>query len=49
MPALEPRTNPNLFGHDAAEATLLDEIQGGRMHHAWLMIGPEGVGKATLA
>ena len=49
MPALEPRTNPNLFGHDAAEATLLDAIQGGRMHHAWLMIGPEGVGKATLA
>ncbi len=49
MPALEPRTNPNLFGHEAAEATLLDAIQGGRMHHAWLMIGPEGVGKATLA
>jgi DNA polymerase-3 subunit delta' len=49
MPALEPRTNPNLFGHEAAEATLLDAIQGGRMHHAWLIIGPEGVGKATLA
>ncbi len=49
MPAPEPRTNPNLFGHDMAEATLLDAIQGGRMHHAWLITGPEGVGKATLA
>ena len=22
---------------------------GGRMHHAWLIVGPEGIGKATLA
>ena len=49
MPAPDPRANPILLGHDAAEATILDAIQAGRMHHAWLIQGPEGVGKATLA
>jgi DNA polymerase-3 subunit delta' len=49
MPAPEPRANPILLGHDAAEATVLEAILAGRMHHAWLITGPEGVGKATLA
>ena len=49
MPALEPRANPLLLGHAEAEATILDAIRAGRMHHAWLITGPEGVGKATLA
>lgn len=49
MPAPEPRANPLLLGHDAAEATILDAMFAGRMHHAWLITGPEGVGKATLA
>jgi DNA polymerase-3 subunit delta' len=49
MPAPEPRNNPLLLGHDAAEATILDAMFAGRMHHAWLITGPEGVGKATLA
>ena len=49
MPAPDPRANPILLGHDAAEATVLDAIMAGRMHHAWLITGPEGVGKATLA
>lgn len=49
MPAPHPRANPILLGHDQAEATLLDAMLGGRMHHAWLITGPEGVGKATLA
>ena len=49
MPAPEPRANPTLLGHDAAEATILDAMFAGRMHHAWLITGPEGVGKATLA
>ena len=49
MSAPDPRANPILLGHEAAEQTLLDAIQLGRMHHAWLMTGPEGIGKATLA
>jgi DNA polymerase-3 subunit delta' len=49
MPAPEPRANPILLGHDDAEATILESLRTGRMHHAWLISGPEGVGKATLA
>ena len=49
MPAPEPRANPLLLGHADAEATILDALRTGRMHHAWLITGPEGVGKATLA
>jgi DNA polymerase-3 subunit delta' len=49
MSAPEPRANPLLLGHAEAEATILDAIRAGRMHHAWLITGAEGVGKATLA
>jgi DNA polymerase-3 subunit delta' len=49
MPTPEPRANPLLLGHAEAEATILDAMRAGRMHHAWLITGPEGVGKATLA
>ncbi|MEO8714508.1 MAG: DNA polymerase III subunit delta', partial [Acetobacteraceae bacterium] len=45
----EARANPTLLGHDSAEAALLGAVRGTRMHHAWLITGPEGVGKATLA
>ena len=38
-----------LFGHAEAEQTLLDAYRGGRMPHAWLIGGPPGIGKATLA
>ena len=47
--APEPRANPLLLGHEAAETTLLESMRSGRMHHAWLLTGPDGVGKATLA
>ncbi|MFQ5764372.1 MAG: DNA polymerase III subunit delta' [Rhodospirillales bacterium] len=46
---LTPRENPDLLGHEAAEATLLDAYLGGRLAHAWLISGPTGIGKATLA
>jgi DNA polymerase-3 subunit delta' len=46
---LDARENHRLIGHEAAEASLLDAMAGGRLHHAWLITGPEGVGKATLA
>lgn len=49
MSAPEPRANPILLGHEAAERTLLAAMRSSRMHHAWLITGPEGIGKATLA
>ena len=45
----DPRENPHLIGHEGAEAAILDAMQSGRLHHAWLVTGPDGVGKATLA
>ena len=39
----------SLYGHDAAVAALRDGMDSGRLHHAWLVSGPEGVGKATFA
>jgi DNA polymerase-3 subunit delta' len=38
-----------LVGHAAAEAALLAALHGHALHHAWLLAGPEGVGKATFA
>jgi len=38
-----------LLGQTAAEASFLDAFNQGRLHHAWLISGPKGVGKATLA
>lgn len=46
---LHPRDNPDLVGHEDIETQLLDSFNSGRMHHAWLISGPEGIGKATLA
>jgi DNA polymerase III subunit delta' len=44
-----PRDNPDLIGHQAAEAALLRAFRNKRLHHAWLITGPRGIGKATLA
>ena len=44
-----PRANPYFIGHAAAEAALLAAWQSGRLPHGWLITGPRGVGKATLA
>jgi DNA polymerase-3 subunit delta' len=38
-----------LFGHDEAVSAFRSALDGGRLHHAWLVSGPEGVGKATFA
>src|SRR5579862_7330397 len=48
-PPLLPRENPALVGHETAEAALLASYRSGRLPHAWLIAGPRGVGKATLA
>jgi DNA polymerase-3 subunit delta' len=44
-----PWRNDRLLGHDGAERTLLDAEKSGRLQHAWLLTGPRGIGKATLA
>lgn len=44
-----PRETSDLSGAQAAERAFLDALQRRRLHHAWLLIGPEGVGKATFA
>ncbi len=46
---LAPRANPDLVGHAGAETALLAAWNAGRMPHAWLIAGPRGIGKATLA
>jgi len=45
---LTPRTNTELFGHNAAEAQFLRDLDNGKLAHGWLISGPEGIGKATL-
>ncbi len=47
--APEPRANPALLGQEAAERRLLEAAASGRLPHAWLLTGPRGIGKATLA
>jgi DNA polymerase-3 subunit delta' len=44
-----PWRNDRLLGHDTAQKTMLAAQQSGRMHHAWLITGARGIGKATLA
>ena len=38
-----------LFGHDTAVASFRDGLDSGRLHHAWLISGPKGIGKALFA
>jgi DNA polymerase-3 subunit delta' len=47
--APHPRETRVLFGHTQAETEFLRTFQSGRLHHAWMLTGPKGVGKATLA
>ena len=44
-----PRETLRLYGQQSAERAFLDAWTGGRLHHAWLLRGPQGIGKATLA
>lgn len=47
--APRPRETSVLHGQAPAEAQFLAAAASGRLHHAWLLTGPRGVGKATLA
>ena len=45
----DPSSNLQLFGHSDAEDEMASAFASGRMHHAWLINGIKGIGKATLA
>jgi len=44
-----PRDRFDLIPDAVAEAAFLDALGKGRLHHAWLLCGPEGTGKASFA
>lgn len=47
--APHPRETHGFFGHAAAERELLEAFRQNKMAQAWIVSGPEGIGKATLA
>src|SRR5712664_4048229 len=47
--AIHPRETSALSGHREAEMALLNAYRSGRIPHAWLIGGAQGIGKATLA
>ena len=47
--APHPRETTLLHGQDVAEGAFREAWNDGRPHHGWLLTGPRGVGKATLA
>lgn len=48
-PVPHPREVFDLQGQLEAEVSFEEARDRGRLHHAWLLTGPEGVGKATFA
>lgn len=38
-----------MIGHADAEAAFLEAWQADRLHHAWLLAGPQGMGKGSFA
>lgn len=47
--APHPRDTLRLIGQSQAETEFLDAFNTGRLHHGWMITGPRGSGKATLA
>ena len=45
----EAELTASIQGHDHFLADLAKSLSGGRMHHAWLLTGPVGIGKASMA
>jgi DNA polymerase-3 subunit delta' len=48
-PIPHPRETFAWVGDDAHERAFVGALERGRLHHAWLVTGPPGVGKATFA
>ncbi|MES0808905.1 DNA polymerase III subunit delta' [Roseibium sp. SCPC15] len=44
-----PHERNRLIGHTKTEQALLEAYRSERLHHAWILGGPKGIGKATLA
>ena len=47
--ALHPRKTLVLYGQAKAEGSFLNAFKAGTLHHAWLLTGERGIGKATFA
>jgi DNA polymerase-3 subunit delta' len=47
--APHPRETTRLIGQETAESAFLEAFNSGKLHHAWLLTGPRGTGKATFA
>ena len=47
--APHPRETQKLVGQERAEQQFLGVFEAGRLHHSWMISGPRGIGKATLA
>jgi DNA polymerase-3 subunit delta' len=44
-----PRFAARVVGHRAGAGHFAGAFAAGKLHHAWLLTGPRGIGKATLA
>jgi len=44
-----PRFRARLVGHIDQQQSFLAAAHAGRLHHAWMLTGPKGVGKASFA
>lgn len=47
--SLTPRSTAFLLGHTKEEQEFFDCFKSGNFHHSWIITGPKGIGKATLA
>ncbi len=46
---INPRNNNYLLGQNEAEEMFLQAWKNSKVHHAWILSGRKGIGKATLA
>ena len=45
----EPAENPDFHGHETIARQIVSAYRDGKLHHALLLGGPQGIGKATFA